>query len=125
MLLAEEIIVLAEYIDFANVFLKKSAVVLPEGTGINKHIIKLVEGKQPTYRPIYSLGPVERKIFKTYIKTNLANGFIQPSKSPAIALILFVCKPNGSLWLCVNYSVLNNLTVKNWYLLLLINESLD
>ena len=60
---------------------------LPERTGINEHTIKLEDGKQPPYEPIYSLSPIELKVLKTYIKTNLANGFIQPLKSPAGALI--------------------------------------
>ena len=46
-------------------------------------------------------------------------------KSPAGALILFVRKPNGSLWLCVDYQGLNNLIIKNRYLFSLIGESLD
>ena len=87
--------------------------------------MKWEEGKQPPYGPIYSLGPVELKTLKTYIKTNLANAFIKASKSPADTPILFVCKPNGSLRLCVNYRGLNNLMIKNQYLLPLIDESLD
>ena len=112
-LLAEEVIVLTKYSDFADVFSEKSANVLPERTGANEHIIKLEEGKQPLYRPIYSLEPVELKTLKTYIKINLTNSFIRTSKSPADAPILFVCKPNGSFYLCVNYQGLNNLTIKN------------
>ena len=68
---------------------------------------------------------MELETLKTYIETNLANGFIQPLKSPAGALILFVRKPNGSLRLCINYRDLNNLTIKNRYPLPLIGESLD
>ncbi len=34
---------------------------LPENTGLNEHAIKLVEGKQPLYGPIYALSPVELK----------------------------------------------------------------
>ena len=71
------------------------------------------------------LGPVELETLKTYIETNLANGFICPSKSPAGAPILFNQKPDGSLWLCINYRGLNNLTIKNRYPLPLIGESLD
>ena len=56
---------------------------------MNEHAIKLEEDKQPSFRPIYNLGLVELETLKTYIKTNLANGFIQPSKSPAKAPILF------------------------------------
>ena len=125
LLLGKKVTVPAEYTDFVNIFLKKSAEVLPERTSINEHAIKLEEGKQPHYRPIYSLGPIELETFKTYIKTNLANSFIQPSKFPAGAPILFDCTPNGSLRLCVNYQGLNYLTIKNRYLFLLIYESLD
>ena len=92
---------------------------------MNEHAIKLEESKQPPFRPIYSLGPVELETLKTYIETNLANGFIRPSKSPVRAPILFDRKPDESLRLCVDYRGLNNITIKNRYLLPLIGESLD
>ena len=62
---------------------------------------------------------------KTYIETNLANSFIRPSKSPAGAPILLDRKLDRSLRLCVDYRGLNNITIKNQYLLPLIGESLD
>ena len=92
---------------------------------MNKHAIKLEKDKQPPFGPIYSLGPVELETLKTYIETNLANGFIRPSKSPAGAPILFDKKPDGSLRLCVDYRGLNNITIKNQYPLPLIGESLN
>ncbi len=49
---------------------------LPENTGMNEHAIKLIEGKQPPYEPIYALSPVELETLKTYIKTHLKTGFI-------------------------------------------------
>ena len=103
LVLAKEVIVLAKYSDFADVFSKELAKRLPERTGINEHAIKLKNRKQPPYGPIYSLGPVKLKTLKTYIETNLANSFIWPLKSPASAPIVFVCKANGSLRLCVDY----------------------
>ena len=124
LLLAKEVTVPNEYLDFANIFSEKSANVLPEQTGANEYAIKLEEGNQPPYRPIYSLEPVELETVKTYIKTNLSNDFIPASKSPAGAPILFVRKPDGSFCLCVNYRGLNNLTIMNWYPLALIGESL-
>lgn len=98
-LIADKVLitVLAEYIDFKNVFSKKSATILPEYTKINTYAFNLKKSNQPPYRPIYSQGPVELKTLKTYIKTNLANSFICPSKSIANALILFDKKLNGSL----------------------------
>ena len=125
LLLIKEVIVPVEYLDFADVFSEKSANVLPKQIGANEHVIKLEEGKQLPYGGMYSLEPVELEIFKTYIKTNLANGFIWTSKSLAGAPILFVCKPNDSFCLYVNYQGLNNLVIKNWYPLLLIGKSLD
>ena len=125
LLLAEKVTVPTEYLDFTDVFLEKSANILLEQIGANEHIIKLEKDKQSSYEPIYSPRPVELETFKTYIKTNLPNGFIRTLKSLADALILFVRKPNGSFCLCVAYQGLNNLTIKNWYLLLLIGESLD
>ncbi len=74
---------------------------------------------------MYNLGPVELETLKAYIKNNLANGFIRPSKSPTRAPILFDKKPDGSLRLYVDYQGLNNLTIKNWYPLSLVRESLD
>ena len=115
----------AEYSDYSDVFSAENAAELPENTGINEHAIELEEGKQPPFGPIYSLGPVELKTLKTYIKINLANGFIRPSKSPAGAPILFNRKPDGSLRLCMDYRGLNNITIKNQYSLPLIGESLD
>ena len=115
----------AEYLDFADVFSPDLASELPKHTEINDHAIELINGQQPSYKPIYSLGPVKLDILKTYIKTNLANRFIRPFKSPAGAPILFDRKSNGFFWLCVNYQGLNNLTIKNWYPFPLIGELLD
>ena len=115
----------AEYSNYSDVFSAKNTTELPENTRINEHTIKLEEGKQPSVSPIYSLEPVELETLKTYIKTNLANGFIRPSKSPAGASILFNRKLDGSPRLCVDYWGLNNITIKNQYPLPLIGESLD
>ena len=103
LLLAKKITILAKYLDFADVFLKESSNVLPEQTGANKYAIQLEQGKQPPYGSLYSLGLIELKTLKIYIKTNLANGFIRILKSPASTLAFFICKPNGSFYLCVNY----------------------
>ena len=114
-----------EYSDYSNIFSAENAAELPENTGINEHTIKLEKSKQPPFGPIYSLGPLKLETLKTYIKTNLANGFIRPLKSLAGAPILFNRKPNESLCLCVDYRGLNNITIKNHYPLPLIGELLN
>lgn len=98
---------------------------LPEGTELNKHAIELEDGKKLSYRPIYNLGPIELETLKIYIKMHLKTGFILPCKSPVNTFILFDKKPDSSLYLCVDYWGLNNLTIKNWYPPPLISKSLN
>ena len=116
---------MAEYFNYSNIFLAEYIVELPENTRINKYAIKLKEDKQSLFGPIYSLEPVELETLKTYIKTNLANGFIWPLKSFARASILFNKKSDRNLHFCINYWDFNNLIIKNQYLLSLIGKLLD
>ncbi len=114
-----------KYSDFTDIFLLKLGIELSKHTGINNDVIQLIDDWQPPYSLIYSLGPVELETLKVYIKNNLANSFIRPSKFPIQTLIFFNKKSDKSLRLYVDYQGLNNLIIKNPYLLPLIGESLD
>ncbi len=98
---------------------------LLENTEMNEHAIKLIDGKQLPYGPIYTSSPVKLETLKAYIETYLKTGFIQTSKSPASAFIIFYKKLDGNLRLYVDYQGLNHFIIKNWYPLLLIGEALD
>ncbi len=115
----------SKYVNFINVFSLKLAAKFPEHTRINAHTIKLVDDQQPPYGPIYSLGLMELKILKAYIKNNPANKFIKPSNSFTRALIFLDKKLDDSLKLYMDYRDLNNLTIKNQYPLPLVEKSLD
>ena len=115
----------AEYSNYSNVFSVENAAELLENIEVNEHATKLEEGQQPPFGSIYSLSLVELETLKTYIKINLANGFIRPFKSPIGASIFFDQKPNGTFCLCVNYWGLNNIIIKNQYPLPLICKLLD
>jgi hypothetical protein len=54
----------------------------------------------------------------------LDKNFIRVSNSPATALVLLIRKPGGGVRFYVNYRGLNELSVKDRYLLLLIRETL-
>ena len=58
------ITILAKYSDFANIFFKESATILPEHTKINTHTINPEERKQLFYGSIYSLEPVELETYQ-------------------------------------------------------------
>ena len=52
-------------------------------------------------------------------------GFIRPSSSTHATPVLFVCKKDGSLCLCVDFRGLNKITKKDRYLLHHISDLLD
>ena len=79
-----------------------------------------MEGKIPTWGPLYSMSTDELKVLKEYIKKMVNKGFIQASFLSAASPVLFARKPGGGLQFCVDYWALNAITVKNWYLLPLI-----
>jgi hypothetical protein len=91
-----------QYQDFKDVFEKKNADLLPKHRPYDC-AIELQEGTQPPFGPIYNLLQTELTALREYIDENLAKGFIQHSKSPAGAPILFVKKKDESLCLCVDY----------------------
>jgi hypothetical protein len=75
------------------------------------YTIDLVERTQPPFGRIYNLSQSEFATFCEYLK-----GFIQHSKSPVGAFILFIKKKDGYLWMCVDYCELNRPTIKNQYI---------
>lgn len=117
--------ILPKYSNYVNISSPDLIIEELENTSINNYTIKLIEGKQSPYRPIYSLGLIMLKMLKAYIKTQLKTGFIWPYKFFRSASILFDKKPYDNLCLYVNYQSLNNLTIKNRYTLPLNANFLD
>jgi hypothetical protein len=72
--------------------------------------------------PIYSLSEYKLETLREYIEKNLVKKYIRPSKLLAKYSMLFVLKKNGKLRIYVNYRKLNDITIKNRYILPLIHE---
>jgi hypothetical protein len=64
-------------------------------------------------------------VMKEWLEDNMTKGFIRQSSSPYAATWLFAKKPDGVLRFCIDYHDINSKTVKNRYLLPLIQETLD
>ncbi len=110
-----------KYKDFVDVFEKINVDQLPAHSPYDCSI-DLEEGHSPPFGPIYGLSEPELQALRDYLTENLAKGFVQHSKSPVGAPILFVKKKDGSLRLCVDYRGLNKITKKNRYPLPLISR---
>lgn len=89
------------------------------------HKIELIPGKNPPSRPLYRMSPSELLELKKQLEELVKSGFIQPSKSPFGAPILFVKKKDGSMRMCIDYRALNDITIKNSYPLPRVDELFD
>jgi hypothetical protein len=78
------------------VFEKKNANTLPQHRPYDCGI-EIQKDAQPPFGPIYSLSQNELVALRDYLDENFAKNFIQHSKSPVGAPILFVKKKDGSL----------------------------
>ena len=88
-------------------------------------IIELVPGVAPIFISLYRMTPIELKELKTQLQELLDKKFIRPSVSPWDTLVLFMKKKDGTMRLCIDYRLLNRITMKNKYPLPRINYLFD
>jgi hypothetical protein len=84
--------------------------------------IELVLGAVPMSRTPYRLSTPELVELKIHLKEMWDKGYIQHSVSPWGGPTLFVKNKDGTLILCIYYRQLNNVTIKNKYPLLRIDD---
>ena len=88
-------------------------------------VIDLVPGTAPIAKRPYRMAASELAELKKQLEELQRIGFIRPSSSPWGAPVPFVKKKDGSMWLCVDYRALNEVTIKNKYLLPRIDDLFD
>jgi len=89
------------------------------------HAIDVKEGFIPRKGKVYPLSREEREEVREFVKEQLRKGYIQPSKSPQMALVFFVGKKDGKKRMVQDYQYLNEWTIKNNYPLPLISDVLE
>ena len=82
-------------------------------------------GTAPIAKQAYHMAPTKLKELQKQIDELKDKGFIRPSVSPWGAPVLFVKKKDGSMRLCIDYSELNQVTIKNRYPLPRIDNLFD
>jgi hypothetical protein len=80
---------------------------------------------QPIYKAPYRMAPTELKEVKEQFQELINRGLIRSSVLPWGALVLFLKKKDGSMWLYIVYCELNRVTIKNKYHLPLIDNLFD
>jgi hypothetical protein len=88
-------------------------------------LTELKPSTSPIYKTPYRMVTPELAELKEHIKELLEKGFIHPSSSLWGAPVIFVPKKDGTQRLCVDYRSLNEVTVKNKYLLPRIDDMFD
>ena len=87
--------------------------------------IDLIPGARPVVLPPKRMAPREKVELAKQIEDLFSKGLIRPSHSEWGAAVVFVTKSDGSLRMCVDYRELNELTMKDRYLMPRINDMFD
>ncbi len=118
------IILLFKYFKFLDVFFKKKVNILSLHQA-HDYVIHFKKDAQFSVFTLYNISCDKILELRRYLNENLSKDFIQVSRSQTIIFVLFVKKFEEELCFCVNYWDLNAITIKNWYSLLLISETLN
>jgi hypothetical protein len=113
-----------------QILLKQYSALFQEPKGLppswaHDHKIPVIPGKGPVsvrpYRyPFYQKNEIEKQVSNL-----LSSGVVRVSTSPYSSPVLLVKKHDGSWRLCVEYRALNQITVKDKFPILVIDELLD
>ncbi|GKB20269.1 hypothetical protein Tco_0854192 [Tanacetum coccineum] len=109
--------------DFVDVFLEDLSGLPPQRQV--EFRIDLVPRAMPVAKSPYRLAPSEMQELSGQLQELQDKGFVRPSHSPWGAHVLFVKKKDGSFCMCIDYTELNKLTVKNRYPLPRIDDLFD
>ena len=112
----------AKYQQHSQVFSEEAAQHFPESQ-IWDHVIELKPNAPSTIpRKVYQLTQDEQKALLDFVKEQQVKGYIHPLTSPYAAPFFFIKKRDGKLQPVQDYQQLNEWTIKNHYLLLLVSE---
>jgi len=89
------------------------------------YAIDLKEMFKPWKGRIYPLSKDKKEKVQNFMEDQLRKRYIRLSKSPQTSPVFFVDKKDRSKWMVIDYCSLNDQTVENNYLLLLITELIN
>jgi hypothetical protein len=109
--------------EFPNVF-PKDILGMPPVRKV-EFAIELLPGTAHIFKRAYRISGPELVELKKQIDELSEKGYIRPSTSPWATPVLFVEKKDGTKRMCIDYRALNEVTIKNKYLLSRIEDLFD
>jgi hypothetical protein len=109
--------------EFLDVFLEELPGMPPDSK--IEFVIELVPHTTPIFKRPYRMDANQLVELKEQLQELLDKGYIRPSASPWGEPIIFVPKKDGTPRMCVDYRSLNEVTIKNKYPLLRIDDLFD
>jgi hypothetical protein len=106
-----------EYHKYFKVFSEVDLHCLPQHRPWDHAIDLKLNALETLKSKVYPIPHNEQGAHDKFIEEQLAKGYIVPSKSPMASPVFFVIKKNGELRLIQDYRKLNDITIKNCYLL--------
>jgi hypothetical protein len=109
--------------EYSDVFLEELPGMPPDRE--IEFVIELVPSTAPIFKRPYRMAANQLVGLKEQLQELLNKGYIHPSASPWGATVIFVPKKDGTQRMCVDYHSLNEVTIKNKYPLLRIDDLFD
>jgi len=109
--------------EFPDVFAEPTD--LPPFREKHDHKIKLLEGANPVNQRPYRYVVHQKDEIDKIVQDMIKSGTIQVSSSPFASPVVLVKKKDGTWRLCVDYTELNGMTVKDRFLIPLIEDLMD
>ena len=113
-----------EYHEFLDVFSKEASDTLSEHSKYDYRIRFLESYKNHGNSPLRAISKPKLQFVKKFIEEHLKKRFIEASSAPCLSPIMLAVKLGRGVQFCVKYRKLNELTIKDAYLILLIEETL-
>ncbi|KAF3662663.1 hypothetical protein FXO38_11049 [Capsicum annuum] len=109
--------------EFASIF--EMPTTLPPHRGPFDHRISLFDSENPVSKRPYRYPGIKKDIIEKLVQKMLDQGMIQHSTSPYASPVVLVGKKDGKWRLCVDYRELNQITIKDKFLIPIIDNLLD
>ena len=117
-------VVLKEYHEFLDVFLKKTSDTLSPHSKYDYQICLVKSYKNHGNSPFNKMSEPKLQFVKKFLEKHLKKGFIKASSALCSLQIMLAAKPRGDIRFYVDYRCLNKFTKKDAYPIPLIEETL-